>query len=94
MAYWYCPKDKPYPYQVAIGFDPMWQDLTYGFFLVTRPVSFTKYKTDFFGPFSYAGTDGGRGYVLFKWSAKEKVPRSNLQMRYLCTDKRSNSAYP
>jgi hypothetical protein len=93
-ALWYCPTGNPYPYQVAIGFDPLWQDLSYGFFLTTRPVSFTKYKTDFFGPFSYAGTDGGRGYALFKWTAKEKVPRSNLQMRYLCTDRRSNSAYP
>jgi hypothetical protein len=93
-ALWYCPTGNPYPYQVALGFDPLWQDLSYGFFITTRPVSFTKYKTDFFGPFSYAGTDGGRGYALFKWTAKEKVPRSNLQMRYLCTDRRSNSAYP
>ena len=92
-ALWYCPTGNPYPYQVAIGFDPLWQDLTYGYFLTTRPVSFTKYKTDFFGPFSYAGTDG-RGYAFFKWTAKETVPRNNLQMKYLCTDRKSTSAYP
>ncbi len=93
-ALWYCPANNPYPYQVAIGFDPLWQDLSYGFFLTTRPVSFTKYKTDFFGPFSYAGVSGGRGYALISWTSKEKVPRAKNQVQYLCTDKRSNSAYP
>ncbi len=93
-ALWYCPTTNPYPYQVAIGFDPLWQDLSYGFFLTTRPVSFTKYKTDFFGPFSFAGESGGRGYALFSWTSKEKVPRAKNQVQYLCTDRRSNSAYP
>jgi hypothetical protein len=92
-ALYYCPTTNPYPYQVAIGFDPLWQDLSYGYFLTTRPVSFTKYKTDFFGPFSYAGTDG-RGYALFSWDSKERVPRANFQLRYLCTDKKSSAAYP
>ena len=92
-ALWYCPTTNPYPYQVAIGFDPLWQDLSHGYFLTTRPVSFTKYKTDFFGPFSYAGTDG-RGYALFSWTSKERVPHSKHQVQYLCTDRKTVSAYP
>lgn len=95
FALWYCPTTNPYPYQVAIGFDPLWQDRSLGFFMTTRPVSFTKYKTDFFGPFSYAGGTGNRGYALFRWSTREITPGpSGVQVRYLCTDRLSNSAYP
>lgn len=93
-ALWYCPTSNPFPYVVAIGFDPLWQDLSFGYFLTTRPVSVTKYKSDFFGPFSYTGDEGGRGYALFSWTSKERVPRAKNQVRYLCTDKRSNGGYP
>ena len=94
FALWYCPTTNPYPYQVAIGFDPLWEDRSYGFFLKTRPVSFTKYKTDFFGPFSYAGGSRIRGYALFAWDSKEYGPGSRVKVAYLCTDRLSNSAYP
>jgi hypothetical protein len=94
LALWYCPTTNPYPYLVAIGFDPLWEDRSRGFFLTTRPASFTKYKTDLFGPFSYAGVPGSRGYALFSWTSKERSPGARVQMRYLCTDRRSRSAYP
>ncbi len=94
VALWYCPLSNPYPYQVAIGFDPLWEDRSYGYFLKTRPVSVTKYKTDFFGPFSYSGASDNRGYALFSWTSKERVPRAKNQVAYVCTDRRSNGAYP
>jgi hypothetical protein len=94
LALWYCPTTNPYPYLVAIGFDPLWEDRSHGFFLTTRPVSFTKYKTDPFGPFSYAGGSGNRGYALFSWNTREKAPGARVQVRYLCTDRLSISAYP
>ena len=94
LALWYCPISNPYPYQVAIGFDPLWEDRSYGFLLGTRPVSVTKYQTDFFGPFSYSGGSGNRGYALFTWKSKERVPRAKNQVAYVCTDRQSNGAYP
>jgi hypothetical protein len=94
QALWYCPINNPYPYQVAIGFDPLWEDRSYGYLMGTRPVSITKYQTDLFGPFSYSGGSGNRGYALFTWTSKERVPRAKIQVAYLCTDRRSNGAYP
>ena len=79
MALWYCPAANPYPYVVALGFDPLWEDRSFGFFLTTRPVSFTKYKTDFFGPFSYAGASGNRGYALFSWTSRDRANGAKVQ---------------
>lgn len=93
LALWYCPIANPHPYLVAIGFDPLWEDQSFGLFLKTRPVSFTKYKTDFFGPFSYRGT-GDRGYVLISWTSRDRTRGAYIQPRYLCTTRPSDSAYP
>jgi len=94
VALWYCPTTNPYPYVVALGFDPLWEDRSFGFFLTTRPVSFTKYKTDFFGPFSYAGGSGNRGYALFSWTSRERAHGAKVQVGYVCSDRLSVSAYP
>jgi len=94
LALWYCPTTNPYPYLVAIGFDTLWEDRSHGFFLITRPASFTKYKTDFFGPFSFAGGSGNRGYALFSWDSKERTTGAKVQVRYVCSDRVSKSAYP
>jgi hypothetical protein len=79
---------------VALGFDPLWEDRSFGFFLKTRPVSFTKYKTDFFGPFSYAGASGNRGYALFAWTSRDRANGAKVQVGYVCSDRLSVSAYP
>ena len=94
LALWYCPTTNPYPYQVAIGFDPLWEDRSFGFLLKTRPAGFTKYKTDIFGPFSYAAESGTRGYALFSWNSPQRPHGAVVQVRYLCTDRLSISAYP
>jgi hypothetical protein len=79
----YCPANRPYPYQVFFGSDPLWQDLTKkgpnpppagSPYAQTRPVSFTKYKKDSSNiALSYAGFGVGssppnRGYVAFRWT--------------------------
>jgi hypothetical protein len=95
----HCPGGYPYPYQVAIGFDPLWEDRSSNAQVSgeTRPVSFTKNRSDLFGPFSYAGTGSGDpGYAMLRWGCFLRTCgiRDFGQARYVCADKKSNAAYP
>jgi hypothetical protein len=107
----YCPANRPYPYQVFFGSDPLWEDLTKGPtgddpHAETRHVSFTKYKLWSNVPppiaLSYAGFGPGssppnRGYAAFRWvcGGPQKFGCEILgQVRFLCSDKPTNSAEP
>ena len=91
----YCPMDHPYPYEVAIGFDPLWLDLG-NEHAVTNSVSFTKYHRDSSdNDQSYAGLDptdaAQRGYAVFDWNNDAPI---NGQVQFLCTDQPSMSGAP
>jgi len=95
----YCPKDRPYPFQVAIGFDPLWLDKTVGTLAArTNAVSFTKYKINVFGtPFSYAGFNAhtpppNRGYAGFYWAGCTTCGDGTGQVQFLCSDKATSRA--
>ncbi len=97
----YCPANRPYPFQVAIGDDPVWEDKTtpppYG--ARTNAVSFTKYKIGFAGhAFSYAGfgpgtTPPNRGYVSFRFFGSSITTVSG-QAFFVCSDKPTTGAQP
>jgi len=95
----YCPKDRPYPYQVAIGFDPLWLDKTVGTVpAATNAVSFTKYKSNIFNrPYSYAGfgpnsAPPNRGYAAFFWAGCTSCGDGTGQVEFLCSDKHTSHA--
>jgi hypothetical protein len=96
----YCPRDRAYPYQVLIGFDPLWNDLTtYPSFAKTNGISKTKFKTNLFGPLSYSGTDPSdplkRGYALFRFiCGASQCTGIGGKVQYLCADKPTLSALP
>jgi hypothetical protein len=95
----YCPSEQPYPYEVAIGFDPLWNDLSsVGSKAFTNNVSFTKYKSNGNFILSYGGLDPSdsaqRGYSFFIWDISFPDVLSKGQVQFLCSDRRSNSALP
>ena len=102
---YYCPSDFPYPFEVAVGFDPMWEDIdggipAYGAPASTRAVSGTKYNVISNQPgdralYSYPGSKGiSRGYVYFSVGVKKiagDVTGNAGTVRYLCSDTRATS---
>ena len=92
----YCPIDHPYPFEVAIGFDPLWNDVGTNP-AQTNVVSFTKYRQDSDDVHwqSYGGLDPSdpnqRGYVWFFW---DQVGAIDGQAQFLCTDQPATSAAP
>lgn len=103
----YCPKDRPYPFQVALSDDPLWEDLStpisaYG---RTNSVSFTKYKTNSFKlPYSYTGfgpgtTPPNRGYAEFRFGfcfdIRDPCGKEIFgKARFVCGNKPTRSAQP
>lgn len=98
----YCPSSYPFPYQVWLGDDPKWENLSdVGVTASVGPVSFTKNKWDLFGgPFSYAGAlSNTPGYVAvrFFFISFPFIPRrcdQAYQVQYTCTNKFSTVAAP
>ena len=95
----YCPADRPYPYQVAIGFDPLWLDKTVDTSSArTNAVSFTKYKKNVLGmPYSYTGFNAtsrppNRGYAAFYWAGCTTCSGGTGQVQFLCTNKATSRA--
>ena len=92
----YCTRDHRYPYEVAIGFDALWNDLGKNP-AMTNVVSFTKYRQDSGDSHyeSYGGLDPSdsaqRGYVWFFW---DQVGQIDGQAQFLCTNQPSTSAAP
>lgn len=100
-ALMYCPRSNPFPYQVALGFDPLWQDKSvYPVSAQTSGVSRIKYKVENNGRiFSYSGRDPNdpaqRGYAFFLFYCGEhSCPSFKGQVRFLCSDKASTSSLP
>jgi hypothetical protein len=102
-AYWYCPTDHKYPYEVALGWDPMWDDLKSDSFedASIRTVSGTKYLRtgdNHDVDWSYSGTDSSdfaqRGYVFGRLQVGLNRPDNYSQMRFLCSNAQANSHAP
>jgi len=101
---YYCPSEFPYPFEVAVGFDPMWVDIdggipAFGGPASTRPVSGTKYNviSNQVGNralYSYAGSKGSsRGYAYFSvgvWNSPRGGNRAGV-VEYLCSDTKATS---
>jgi hypothetical protein len=102
---WYCPTDYPHPYEVAIGFDPLWQDtsvnspLTTGYSVSVSPVSFGFLNQNpNNGRFrSWTGTRDRPGYVsaiLEGYTRGVQQPSDGAGFRYVCSTKMATSALP
>jgi hypothetical protein len=94
----YCPNDHPYPYEVAIGFDPLWSDFDNGGDVTrTNGVSSTKYHSDGSFPQSYSGLDPSdgsqRGYAWFRMSNESPTDNTD-QQEFLCSDRAAGSTLP
>jgi hypothetical protein len=101
---WSCPSAYPFPMEVLLGFDPLWEDLSSRadpVFVAVGTVSFTRFKPD--GPgrwLSFRGLNEGharssRGYVAVRFShTSRKVPRPFGQVRFACSNKAPNAALP
>jgi hypothetical protein len=96
-GYNYCPTSHRYPFQVALGFDPLWQDLS-DFVLgsaATNAVTGVKYQRT--GPdqkiyWSYTGGNDSaqRGYVYGKLTVL-RVGGATAKMKYVCSNKKATS---
>jgi hypothetical protein len=95
----YCPSSNPYPFIVALGFDPLWHDLS-SFGLAQASVgavSGTLYKYTGSEPelyaYSYVGSGTHDGYVSMVENTRGEIGREG-QIEYLCSDYRANSYLP
>jgi hypothetical protein len=97
---WDCPAGYPYPFEVAIGFDPMWRDMGHDARAWVTAVSATRWSTswDWFGTYamSYGGSPsrGERGYVAFLFRSLVKDGSWTGQAAYLCANQRARSMWP
>ena len=92
----YCPVDHPYPYEVALSWDTLWDNLGSGAHVndtETFAVSFTRYRNDITDIFSFAGNPNvspkQRGYFAAFWVNET---HTIFQVKYLCSDKFSTDA--
>jgi hypothetical protein len=98
--FWYCPSEYRYPFEVALGFDPMWENLGFQsdtFVETVAAVKWTLYKNWLGRQYypSYGAPDGSRGYVTidFNGVAFEHKPWTH-EARFLCSSKLANSMLP
>ena len=94
----YCPISNPYPYIVALGFDPLWLDLSdLGIETRTNGISRTRYSSDIIWPQSYAGIDPTdprqRGYAWFLMTNEHPFSIKG-QAQFLCSDRVPGSTLP
>jgi hypothetical protein len=88
----YCPKDHPYPFEVALGFDPLWIDKSISDVERIGTVSGTKYSDGY----SFAGTEGV-GYVWVELPVWNNFYPDKLwvdKVEYLCSDVIATSYLP
>jgi hypothetical protein len=86
----YCPHDYPYPYEVALGFDPLWLDRTVDGIGFSQTIAGTKYAINGAFPYSWRGNpDGSPGYILFGFRAFKG--EASGQARYVCSQKIANT---
>lgn len=98
--FWYCPSDYRYPFEVALGFDPLWENLGFqsdAFVETVAAKKWTLYKSWLGREYypSYGAPDDSRGYVTidFNGVAFESKPWSH-EARFMCSSKRANSMLP
>ena len=100
--FWYCPEGYGFPFEVALGFDPMWENLGFNSDAFVETVArqkFTLYR-NFLGreyyP-SYGAPSETRGYLSIDLNGAARrltaVPWEH-RVRYLCSDTRATSMLP
>jgi hypothetical protein len=95
----YRRRSNPFFYQVAIGFDPLWEDQSeFPTFAKTNGVSSTRYKVDdSSGIFSYSGKDPSdpnqRGYTAFVFYCGQNCTITG-RVKFLCSDRVASSTLP
>jgi hypothetical protein len=96
----YCPYDHPFPFLVAIGTDPLWNDLSRDQATGTKTVKHDKYLyQESYGTkwaYSYAGLGPparNPGYVFFAFGqGVPNHPNISGRAEYLCSDTASDLA--
>jgi hypothetical protein len=96
-----CPATNPFPFEVATGFDPMWENQSGGGFVFVNEMSTsgTKWRLDGNGEvMSYSGHSGEVGGASFKFEIvgrsdpADEIPHA--QARFLCSDRMATSYWP
>lgn len=97
--FWYCPSGYPYPFEVAIGFDPLWEDIGFHTDTFAESVArqrYTLYRSilgrDYYPSF---GAPNGfeRGYVTIDFNGGIRGYWKQ-RAQFLCSNKRANSMLP
>jgi hypothetical protein len=96
----YCPAPYGWPFEVAVGFDPMWDNLSFGSDAFVETVAREKWTlyTSVIGrkyyP-SYGAPNETEGYISIDFNGRVDRPWTKLywehKARYLCADKHANS---
>ncbi len=103
---WYCPAAYPYPYEVAFGFDPLWEDtsrstggsLEYSVSVAT--VGVRQFAENAAGTryLSWTGNAGSPGYVSailhVDVGSGSQPPHAGAGFKYLCSTKKANGGVP
>lgn len=97
-----CPESHPYPFVVALGFDPLWDDTSSAGDVLVETVSKTRYARlkSFTGReywASFSGQSTQTGYVSAKLSAQAVYKDTTnwiLRFEFLCSTKKATSALP
>jgi hypothetical protein len=100
---WYCPDGYGYPFEVALGFDPMWESLGFNsdaFIETVASKKWTLYRNIFGREYypSYGAPSEHRGYVVIDFNGAARGLFSanpwRHEARYLCSDTLANSMLP
>jgi hypothetical protein len=100
----YCPAPYSWPYEVAIGFDPMWENKGFKSDAFIETVARQKWTlyTSFIGRQYYpsygAPNETSGGYISIDFNGEIDRPWSRTpwehKARYMCADKHANSMLP
>jgi hypothetical protein len=93
--FWHCPANYPHPFEVALGFDPMWRDHSKNSSATVETVAGTRWLMyrnwlgrEYFP--SYAGVQSERGYVSITFTGAADQRWVHMA-EYLCSTKRANA---
>jgi hypothetical protein len=99
----YCPPPYGWPFEVALGFDPMWENLgteSDAFVETVARQKWTLYTSIIGRQYypSYGAPNELQGYISIDFNGRIDRPWAKLYWRhkagYLCADKHANSMLP
>jgi hypothetical protein len=99
--FWTCPPGYGFPFEVALGFDPLWRDLGTKADTVVETVAakrWTAYRSvggrEYYPSYGGSTARGENGYVSVQFRAHALTSRWTYQVEYLCSNKRASSMLP